>query len=60
MSFPTALAVRPPITGEEPRGPRPGEQGGATLVGLALAGFILLAGLAAVDVGALAAARAAA
>jgi Putative Flp pilus-assembly TadE/G-like len=36
------------------------EEGGATLVGLALAGFVLLAGVAAVDVGALAGARAAA
>jgi hypothetical protein len=37
-----------------------GEDGGATLVGLALASFVLLAGLVAVDVGALAGARAAA
>jgi uncharacterized membrane protein len=37
-----------------------GEKGGATLVGLALAGFVLMAGLVAVDVGALAGARAAA
>jgi secretion/DNA translocation related TadE-like protein len=36
------------------------QAGGATLVGLALVGFVLLAGLAAVDVGALAAGRAAA
>jgi secretion/DNA translocation related TadE-like protein len=39
---------------------RLGEQGGASLVALALAAFLLLAGLLAVDVGALAAARAAA
>jgi drug/metabolite transporter (DMT)-like permease len=37
-----------------------GEKGGATLVGLALAGFVLMAGLVAVDVGALVGARAAA
>jgi hypothetical protein len=37
-----------------------GERGGVTLVGLALAGFVLMAGLVAVDVGALAGARAAA
>jgi hypothetical protein len=37
-----------------------GEDGGATLVGLAMASFVLLAGLVAVDVGALAGARAAA
>jgi secretion/DNA translocation related TadE-like protein len=37
-----------------------GERGGATLVGLALAGVVLLTGVVAVDVGALAAARAAA
>jgi Flp pilus assembly protein TadG len=37
-----------------------GEEGGATLVGLALTGLVLLAGVAAVDIGALAAARAAA
>jgi secretion/DNA translocation related TadE-like protein len=36
----------------------PGERGGASLVALALAAFLLLAGLLAVDVGALAAARA--
>src|SRR5215217_4061666 len=61
MSCSTAVAVRrPPVTGEGLCGSRPGEQGGATLIGLALAGFILLAGLAAVDVGALTAARAAA
>jgi secretion/DNA translocation related TadE-like protein len=36
------------------------EQGGASLVAMALAGFLLLAGLLAVDVGALVAARAAA
>ena len=41
-------------------GQRWGRQGGATLVGLALAGFVLMAGLVAVDVGALAGARAAA
>jgi Putative Flp pilus-assembly TadE/G-like len=35
------------------------ERGGATLVGLALAGFVLMAGVVAVDVGALAGARAA-
>ena len=39
---------------------RQGERGGASLVALALAAFLLLAGLLAVDVGALAAARAAA
>jgi hypothetical protein len=38
----------------------PAERGGATLVGLALAGFVLMAGVVAVDVGALAGARAAA
>ena len=38
----------------------PAERGGATLVGLALAGFVLLAGVVAVDIGALAGARAAA
>jgi uncharacterized membrane protein len=55
-----ALAVRGlAVTGESPSRPRPGEQGGATLIGLALAGFVLLAGLAAVDIGALAASRAA-
>ena len=37
-----------------------GERGGATLLGLALAGFILMVGLVGVDVGALAVARAAA
>jgi secretion/DNA translocation related TadE-like protein len=42
------------------RGRSAGERGGATLVGLALTGFVLLAGLAAVDIGALAVARAAA
>jgi hypothetical protein len=36
------------------------ERGGATLVGLALAGFVLMAGVVAVDIGALAGARAAA
>ena len=36
------------------------ERGGATLVGLALAGLVLMAGVVAVDVGALAGARAAA
>jgi uncharacterized membrane protein len=36
------------------------ESGGATLVALALAGFVLMAGIVAVDVGALAGARAAA
>ena len=42
-------------------GGRPGgERGGATLIGLALAGFILMVGLVGVDVGALAVARAAA
>ena len=35
-----------------------GERGGATLVGMALAGLILMAGVVAVDVGALAGARA--
>jgi hypothetical protein len=40
--------------------PRPGEVGGASLVALALTAFLLLAGLLAADVGALAAARAAA
>jgi len=39
---------------------RPAEMGGATLVGLALAGFVLMAGVVAVDIGALAGARAAA
>jgi hypothetical protein len=38
----------------------PAERGGATLVGLALAGFVLMAGVVAVDIGALAGARAAA
>jgi hypothetical protein len=37
-----------------------GERGGATLIGLALTGFVMLAGVAAVDIGALAVARAAA
>jgi hypothetical protein len=37
-----------------------GEEGGATLVGLALTGLVLLTGVAAVDVGVLAGARAAA
>ena len=61
MNSSTSAAVRwPPVTRETPCGSRPREQGGTTLIGLALAGFILLAGLAAVDVGALAAARAAA
>jgi hypothetical protein len=36
-----------------------GERGGATLVGMALAGFVLMVGVVAVDVGALAGARAA-
>jgi hypothetical protein len=36
------------------------ERGGATLIGLALTGYVLLAGVAAVDIGALAVARAAA
>jgi hypothetical protein len=36
------------------------ERGGATLVGMALAGFVLMVGVVAVDVGALAGARAAA
>ena len=39
---------------------RAAEQGGATLVGLALSGLILMTGVLAVDIGALAAARAAA
>ena len=39
---------------------RPAERGGATLVGLALAGFVLMAGVVAVDIGALAGSRAAA
>ena len=58
---PTAhLAVRRlPLTGEGPSIPPPGEKGGTTLIGLALAGFVLVAGLAAVDIGALAASRAA-
>ena len=38
----------------------PAERGGATLVGLALAGFVLMAGVVAVDIGALAGSRAAA
>jgi secretion/DNA translocation related TadE-like protein len=42
------------------RGDRPGELGGASLVALALTAFLLLAGLLAVDVGALAGAKAAA
>ena len=37
-----------------------GERGGATLIGLALTGFVMLAGVAAVDIGALAVTRAAA
>ncbi|HWD44507.1 MAG TPA: hypothetical protein VHM23_12510, partial [Actinomycetota bacterium] len=51
-------AARRPTLVAVPR--REGEEGGATLVGLALTGFVLLAGVAAVDVGALAGARAAA
>jgi secretion/DNA translocation related TadE-like protein len=46
-------------TGSVPNPPA-GERGGATLIGLALTGFVLLAGVAAVDIGALAVARAAA
>ena len=38
----------------------PAERGGATLVGLALAGIVLMAGVVAVDIGALAGSRAAA
>jgi hypothetical protein len=38
----------------------PAERGGATLVGLALAGVVLMAGVVAVDIGALAGSRAAA
>ena len=60
MRSAVALAVRRlPATGARSSRPGPGEQGGTTLIGLALAGFVLLAGLAAVDIGALAASRAA-
>src|SRR5512132_2095663 len=45
--------------GEWPEAP-PGERGGATLVGLALVGVLLMVGVVAIDVGALAGARAAA
>jgi hypothetical protein len=50
---------RPATPGKTPAA-GPGELGGASLVALALTAFLLLAGLLAVDVGALAAARAAA
>jgi secretion/DNA translocation related TadE-like protein len=43
-----------------PLAPSPGEAGGATLVGLALAAFVLLTGVLAVDLAALAVARASA
>jgi Flp pilus assembly protein TadG len=49
-----------PATAGKTPAARPGELGGASLVALALTAFLLLAGLLAVDVGALAAARAAA
>jgi secretion/DNA translocation related TadE-like protein len=48
------------VTRSQASADRLGERGGASLVALALAAFLLLAGLLAVDVGALAAARAAA
>jgi secretion/DNA translocation related TadE-like protein len=47
-----------PVTPAQAPAGRLGERGGASLVALALAAFLLLAGLLAVDVGALAAARA--
>jgi secretion/DNA translocation related TadE-like protein len=47
-------SARPPLA------PRPHEDGGATLVGLALAAFVMVAGVLAVDVAALAVARASA
>ena len=54
-----APCARPAARGN--RFARPaGERGGATLVGMALAGFVLMVGVVAVDVGALAGARAAA
>ena len=62
MTPPVLLAApcaRPAARGN--RFARPaGERGGATLVGMALAGFVLMVGVVAVDVGALAGARAAA
>jgi Putative Flp pilus-assembly TadE/G-like len=60
---PTARAARPRHAELPPLGSlnrlAVSENGGATLVGLALAGFVLVAGLVAVDVGALVSARAA-
>jgi uncharacterized membrane protein len=54
VSSPAAIAARANLP------EWPAERGGATLVGLALAGFVLIAGVVAVDIGALADARAAA
>ena len=56
---PVAPCARPGTKGNRFVWPA-GERGGATLVGLALAGFVLMVGVVAVDVGALAGARAAA
>jgi hypothetical protein len=54
------MSPPPPVAAASVGWTTAGEKGGATLVGLALAGFVLMAGLVAVDVGALAGARAAA
>jgi secretion/DNA translocation related TadE-like protein len=54
----TPAARGGPATPDRAPAGGPGELGGASLVALALAAFLLLAGLLAVDVGALAAARA--
>jgi hypothetical protein len=59
-AVPAAPCARPAATSGN-RFVRPaGERGGATLVGMALAGFVLMVGVVAVDVGALAGVRAAA
>ena len=59
-AVPSAPCARRAATSGD-RFARPAEErGGATLVGMALAGFVLMVGVVAVDVGALAGARAAA
>ena len=64
MSHSTIPAVREEQAGAATLGERPeatvGERGGATLVGLGLVGMLLMVGVVGIDIGALAAARAAA